>query len=281
MALEIGEALLQRLEIFLLEIVLGDTAMHLQRADGGDQDGAVRLQSGFAAFDVEELLGAEIGAEARLGDDVVGELERGLGGDHRVAAVRDIGEGAAMDEGRIVLERLHQVRRERVLEQRRHGARRGELARLDRLLVARLADLNVAEPALQIGEVRGETEDGHDLARHGDVEAPLAREAVGHAAERADDLAQRPVVHVDGAAPSDAAHIDVELVAPIDVIVDHRREQIVGGTDGVEIAGEMEIDVLHRHHLRVAAAGGAALHAEAGPEARLADADDGFLADAH
>ena len=146
-------------------------------------------------------------------------------------------------------------------------------------LLARLADLNVAEPALQIGEVRGEAEDGHDLARHGDVEARLAREAVGHAAKRADDLAERPVVHVDGAAPSDAAGVDVELVAPIDVIVDHRREQIVGGADGVEIAGEMEIDVLHRHHLRVAAAGGAALHAEAGPEARLADADDGLLAE--
>ena len=116
--------------------------------------------------------------------------------------------------------------------------------------------------------------------RHGDVEAGFAREAVGGAAERGDDLAQRPVVHVDGAAPGDAARVDVELVAPIDVIVDHRREQVVGGADGVEVAGEMEIDVLHRHDLGIAAAGRAALHAEAGAEDRLAHADDRLLADA-
>ena len=115
--------------------------------------------------------------------------------------------------------------------------------------------------------------------RHGDVEAGLAGEAVGGAAERGDDRAQRPVVHVDGAAPGDAADVDIELVAPIDMVVDHRREQIVGGADGMEIAGEMQVDVFHRHDLRVAAAGGAALHPEAGAERGLANADDGLLAD--
>ena len=47
----------------------------------------------------------------------------------------------------------------------------------------------------------------------------------------------------------------------------------------MEIAGEMQIDVLHRHHLRIAAAGGAALHAERGPERRLAQAQHRLLAD--
>src|SRR5262245_12139951 len=41
----------------------------------------------------------------------------------------------------------------------------------------------------------------------------------------------------------------------------------------------MQVDVLHRHHLRVAAAGRAALHAEHRPEGRLAQADDRLLAD--
>ena len=90
---------------------------------------------------------------------------------------------------------------------------------------------------------------------------------------------ERPVVHVDGAAPRHPAGVDVELVAPIDVIVDQRREQIVGGADGMEIAGEMEVDVLHGHDLGIAAAGSAALHAEAGAEARLAHADERLLAD--
>jgi hypothetical protein len=48
----------------------------------------------------------------------------------------------------------------------------------------------------------------------------------------------------------------------------------------VEVAGEVQVDLLHRHDLGLAAAGGAALHAEARPERRLAQADHGLLADA-
>ena len=43
-------------------------------------------------------------------------------------------------------------------------------------------------------------------------------------------------------------------------------EQIVGDTNGVEVAGEVEVDVLHGHDLGVAAAGRAALDAEAGAQ---------------
>ena len=68
-------------------------------------------RAGLAALDVEEFLGAEIGAEAGFGHDIVGELERGGGGEHRIAAMRDIGEGTAMDEGRRAFQRLHQIGR--------------------------------------------------------------------------------------------------------------------------------------------------------------------------
>ena len=54
-------------------------------------------------------------------------------------------------------------------------------------------------------------------------------------------------------------------------------EQVVGAADGVEVAGEVQVDVFHRHHLGIAAAGGAALDAEAGAEGRLAQADIAFL----
>ena len=184
-----------------------------------------------------------------------------------------------MDEGRRAFQRLHQVRRQRVLEQRRHRALRLEVGGAHRLAVAGIADDDVAEPLLEVVEIAGEAEDRHHLGRDRDVEAVLAREAVGDAAERRHDRAQRPVVHVDGATPGDAAAVEAERVAPIDVVVDQRREQIVRGADGVEVAGEMEVDVLHRHDLRVAAAGGAALHAEARAERRLAQAQHRLLAD--
>ena len=150
----------------------------------------------------------------------------------------------------------------------------------DRLLVARVADDDVAEALLEILEVRRQAEDRHDLGGDRDVEAVLAREAVGDAAERVDDRAQRAVVHVQHAAPGDAALVDAERVAPVDVVVDQRGEQVVRAGDGVEVAGEVEVDVLHRHDLGIAAAGRAALDAEAGAERGLAQAAHGLLADA-
>ncbi len=42
----------------------------------------------------------------------------------------------------------------------------------------------------------------------------------------------------------------------VDVVVDGRRQQIVGQPDRIEVAGKVQVDVLHRHDLRVASAGG-------------------------
>jgi hypothetical protein len=42
--------------------------------------------------------------------------------------------------------------------------------------------------------------------------------------------------------------------------------EIVGRADRVDVAGQVEVEVLHRDHLAVAAAGRAALDAEDRPE---------------
>ena len=91
---------------------------------------------------------------------------------------------------------------------------------------------------------------------------------------------KRAVVHVDHAPPGDAPHVEARLVALVNVIVDERRQQVVSQRDRGEVAGEMQVDVFHRHDLRVAAAGGAALHAEHRAERGLAQADQRLLADA-
>ena len=80
------------------------------------------------------------------------------------------------------------------------------------------------------------------------------------------------------ALPGDAADVDVERVAVVHVVVDQRGEQVVGGGDGREVAGEVQVDVGHRHDLAVAAAGRAALHAEDRAHRRLAQAGDARLA---
>ena len=103
--------------------------------------------------------------------------------------------------------------------------------------------------------------------------------AVGGAAQPNRDLAQGAVVDVDDAPPGDAAHVEALLVAPVHVVVDQRAQQVVRDRYSREVAGEMQVDVLHRDDLRVTAARCAALHAEHRAERRLAQADDGLLAD--
>ena len=94
------------------------------------------------------------------------------------------------------------------------------------------------------------------------------------------DLTKRAVVHVEHAPPGDAPLIEAERVAPVHVIVDHRRKQIVRRCYGVKVASEVEVDLLHRRDLGAAAAGRAPFYPEAGPERRLAQTDDRLLADA-
>ena len=53
------------------------------------------------------------------------------------------------------------------------------------------------------------------------------------------------------------------------MVVEHCGEEIICRTDGVEVTGKVEVDVLHGHYLSVAAACRAALDAEYGTEGGL------------
>ena len=161
----------------------------------------------------------------------------------------------------------------------RHRAGAADLLGRHGLAVRRRADGDRAEPPPQVLQVRRDGHDRHDLGGGGDVEAGLARDAVELAAEPRDDVAQVAVVDVDDAAPGDRHRVELRLVAVQLVRVDEGREQVVGGRDGVDVAGEVEVQVLHRHDLRPAAAGRAALDAEDGPERRLAQGEHRLLAD--
>ena len=68
-------------------------------------------------------------------------------------------------------------------------------------------------------------------------------------------------------------------VAVMEMRVDQRREQVVRRRDRVQVAREVEVQVLHRDDLRVAAAGRAALDAEDRAERRLAEAEHRLAAE--
>ena len=61
--------------------------------------------------------------------------------------------------------------------------------------------------------------------------------------------------------------------------VEHRGEEVVRGRDRVEVAGEMQVDVFHRHDLRVPSARRAAFHPEDRAERRLPDGENRVLAE--
>ena len=276
---QVGQAFFQRGDVFRAERVFADAAVVFERAHGGDDDGAVGLEPALTAFDVDEFFRAQIRAKARLGHGVVAKCQRAAGGDEAVAAVGDVGEGSAVDERRRAFDGLHQIGLDGVFEQRRHRALRLQIAHVNGFAATVPGDNHRAEAVFEVGQIARETEGGHDFAGDGDVEAVRAQGAVHRFAEAADDVAQLAVVHIDRAPPSDAFRVDVERVAVVDVVVDEGGEEVVGRADGVEIAGEVQVDVFHRQHLCVAAARRAAFHAKDRAERGLAQGDDGALAE--
>ena len=73
----------------------------------------------------------------------------------------------------------------------------------------------------------------------------------------------------------------VQRLVLLGELVEHPRVdgggEVVRGADGVDVAGEVEVHLLHRDDLRVSTARGAALDAEGGAHRGLADARDAVL----
>ena len=163
-----------------------------------------------AAHDVAELLEAEIGGEPRLGDDVVGELQRHAILDDRVVGVRDVAEGPGVGQHGLALQGLDQVRLDGVLHDHRHRAAGLEVVGRHRVAVVGRGHDDAAEPRAEILQVAREREDRHDLGGRGDHEAVLPGNAVRLAAQARHDVAQLTVVHVHGARPGDRQRVDVQ-----------------------------------------------------------------------
>src|SRR5699024_220914 len=121
---------------------------------------------------------------------------------------------------------------------------------------------NAGQPCLQVFQVGSQAEDGHNFAGNGNVKAVFPGRSVDLATQAVHDEAQLAVVHIHAALPGDTARVDVQRVALLDGVIDHGSQQVVGGADGVDVTGEMEVDIFHGHNLGVTAAGCAALDAE-------------------
>lgn len=63
---------------------------------------------------------------------------------------------------------------------------------------------------------------------------------------------------------------NVELVALVQMVVDHGGKQVVGRSNGMEVTSQVQIELLHRQHLGVSSASGTALDSESWAHRRLA-----------
>ena len=277
--LEVGATFAECFDILGPQIGLRDTALHLERLDRCDENDGVRRQPPFTTLDIEEFLGPQIGAKSGFRDDVVSQLKPRLRRHQRIAAVRDIGKRPAVHQARVVFHCLHQIRLQRILEQRRHGALHVQVVDCDGFVVSRVADDDFAKTMLEVLEIGCKAEYRHDFRGHGNVETGLTNHAIMETTEARRDAAQGTVVHIHDTPPRDPPGIDIELVFPVHVIVDQGREQVIGGANRMKVARKMQVDVGHRNDLGITAAGRAAFHAETRPEARLTQADQRVLSE--
>ena len=147
-------------------------------------------------------------------------------------------------------------------------------------MLAGVAHDDVAQALFEVFARGGQAEDGHHFRSHDDVKAVFAGEAVARSAQGDNGGAQGAIVHVHDATPDDAPGVKAQCVAVVDVVVHERGQQVVRQRDGVEVAGEVQVDVFHGHDLGVAATCCAAFHAEHRTKGWFAQGDDGALADA-
>ena len=171
----------------------------------------------------------------------------------------DVGEGTAVDEGGSTFQGLDQVGLQGILQEGCHGALGLQVMGGDGGAVIGVSHHHAAQALLQVGDGGGKAQNGHDLGGNGNIKAVLTGHALHTAAQAVDHVAQLTVVHVNAALPDDLLHVDTQAVALLNVVIQHGGQQVIGSADGVEVTGKVEVDVLHRHHLGIAAAGSAAL----------------------
>ena len=150
MPLQVGHAFFQRCQVGGVEVFGVHAAVVLEGAQGRHHHHRIGAQARLAALDVNELLSAQISTKAGLGDHILAKLERSLGGGDGVAAVGNVGKRAAVDDGRVVLQGLHQVGLDRVFEQRGHGALGLEVTGANGCLLAGVANDDVAQALLEV-----------------------------------------------------------------------------------------------------------------------------------
>jgi len=203
----------------------------------------------------------------------------------------DVGEGTGMDEGGLFFQCLEQIGHERILHQDGHCPSYAQVLSGDGVLLGIGADDDASNASAHVGEARGESQNRHNLTRHADIETALADRSIIQVSQTANDVTERAVIHVHHAVPGDAVGVNIELAqpnfleigfAPAALVVNARinrcRAEIVCGADRMNVAGQVQVEVLHRHNLAITAASCPTLDPKCRSHRRLAYGSNRFVA---
>ena len=102
----------------------------------------------------------------------------------------DVGKRPAVDESRCVLGRLDQIRLQGIHQEHGDCRTHTHVPDVERLVLQRVAQEDVVDPPLQILQIPGQAEDGHDLRSRGDVESRFLRKTVGVRPQTGHDVPQ-------------------------------------------------------------------------------------------
>ena len=236
--------------------------MHLQRLKGNNENGEVWLQTCLAAFDVIEFLCTEICTESCLCNGIVAILKSSSSSHDRIAAMSNVGKRTAMNKCRCSLCCLNQIWLQSIEKESNDTATYTHILYGKWLVILGDAQEDVIYTATKIIDACSKTHDSHDFRSRSDIEACLCLDAV-LIADTGDDAAETTVVYVHHAAPENLLQLESLCLVLETVVVQEGSNHVVGLCNGMEIASEMEINLIHRQNLGVTATCSTTLHAEA------------------
>ena len=191
-----------------------------------------------------------------------------------------VGKRTAMHHGRSVLGCLHQVGLYGIAQEHADGTSHAKVLHGEGLALDGGTQKDILYASAQVSLVLCKAEDGHNLGSRSDVETALAGYAVGLGTKTRNDVAQVAVVHVQHALPQHLAHGKALGLMLVDVVVQQGGNHVVCRGDGVEVASKVQVNLVHRQNLCIAAAGSTAFHAKAGTQRGFAQSHHGLLANA-
>ena len=262
MSTEIFTAFFKCVEIFFFKIFLCHAAVIFHRANSGNENNTGRFNRSEAAFYIEKFFRAQIGAEACLGNSIIRKFKRCFCSTDAVTAMSNIRKRSAVHNGRSILQSLNKIRLNSLFEQNGHCSVCFYVSAINGLTVICVGNKNIAEPFLQIKYITAQAQHRHYLACNGNAKMVLTRHAVKFSAERYNNTAKSPVIHIKASFNLNSSGVDIKFVTLLKRIVEHGTHKIIGRSYCMHIARKMKINVLHRNDLGISAACRSALNSE-------------------